>query len=206
MAKKTTRKTSQKRIHTNKERNCKSQSLSGIEAVLHKSAPLGNPIQEWHGRIADKNWHLYNGDAKATLRLLPKESIDCIVTSPPYYWLRDYKVNGQIGLEDSVTAYVAAIADVMEEAFRVLKPSGVMFLNLGDTYYSGKGESQGTDRKSQKDGLDCGRLTRVVASVLDYSVNRLLVYLGELPFKCVNNDGYCVHRLSGKDKSIYVNP
>jgi DNA modification methylase len=78
------------------------------------------------------------------------ESVDCVVTSPPYFWLRDYKVEGQIGLEDSVDGYVTSITDVMSEVFRVLKEDGVLFLNLGDTYYSGKGESQGKDKKNYK--------------------------------------------------------
>jgi DNA modification methylase len=76
--------------------------------------------------------------------------VDCIVTSPPYYNLRDYKIEGQIGLEDFVTDYVNALCKVFEEAYRVLKKEGLLFLNMGDTYYSGKGESQGADPKSNK--------------------------------------------------------
>lgn len=121
-----------------------------IQGYLHTEAPLGRAIQEWRGKLKQNQWRLFNGPAKETLRILPKESVDCVVTSPPYFWLRDYKVDGQIGLEDSVDGYVVALADVMSEVFRVLKPEGVLFLNLGDTYYSGKGESQGVDRKSSK--------------------------------------------------------
>ena len=72
------------------------------------------------------------------------------MTSPPYFWLRDYQVEGQIGQEDTVASYISAIVDVMQGAFRVLKPSGTLFLNLGDTYYSGKGKSHGVDKKSSK--------------------------------------------------------
>jgi DNA modification methylase len=107
-------------------------------------------VQEWRGKIGPNEWNLFQGDAKATMHLLAKDSVDCVVTSPPYFWLRDYKVDGQIGLEDSVDGYVVALTDVMEEVYRVLRPDGVLFLNLGDTYYSGKGESQGIDRKSSK--------------------------------------------------------
>ena len=84
------------------------------------------------------------------LRDLPAESVDCVVTSPPYFWLRDYGVRGQIGLEETVSGYVMAITNVMQETQRVLKKEGTLFLNLGDTYYSGKGESQGRDQKSSK--------------------------------------------------------
>lgn len=124
--------------------------LSGVEQRLHISAPLKEPVQEWCGTSGKQTWRLLQGNAKSTLQLFQKDSVDCVVTSPPYFWLRDYKVEGQIGLEDSVVGYVAAIAEVMSEVYRVLKPDGVLFLNLGDTYYSGKGESQGIDRKSSK--------------------------------------------------------
>jgi DNA modification methylase len=97
------------------------------------------------------DWKIYNGDSK---RILQKEilsnTVDCIVTSPPYYWLRDYGYEGQLGLEGSVDEYVASMMNVMEESLRVLKPSGLLFLNIGDTYYSGKGESHGSDKKSSK--------------------------------------------------------
>jgi DNA modification methylase len=73
-----------------------------------------------------------------------------VVTSPPYYNLRDYNVEGQIGVEETVQEYVNAIAEVMDQVYRVLKQDGVLFLNIGDTYYSGKGEAQGKDRKSKK--------------------------------------------------------
>ncbi|MDE0103527.1 MAG: site-specific DNA-methyltransferase [Bryobacterales bacterium] len=81
---------------------------------------------------------------------MDSEFVDCIVTSPPYFWLRDYGVEGQIGKEDSVDEYVSALREIMAEARRVLKRRGVAFLNLGDTYYSGKGKSHGRDAKSKK--------------------------------------------------------
>lgn len=121
-----------------------------VETFSHTHTPLGKTIQEWKGQSWNHSWRLFNGPAKETLRLLPKESVDCVVTSPPYFWLRDYKVDGQIGLEDTVDGYVVDLTDVMSEVYRVLNPEGLLFLNLGDTYYSGKGESQGIDRKSSK--------------------------------------------------------
>ena len=84
------------------------------------------------------------------LKKLEPGFVDCIVTSPPYFWLRDYGVEGQIGLEETVDGYVKALVGIMSQARRVLKPEGVAFLNLGDTYYSGKGESHGQDAKSKK--------------------------------------------------------
>jgi DNA modification methylase len=84
------------------------------------------------------------------LKQLESSFVDCIVTSPPYFWLRDYGVEGQIGLEDTVDAYVSSLVRIMSQARRVLRPEGVAFLNLGDTYYSGKGKSHGRDAKSKK--------------------------------------------------------
>ncbi len=105
----------------------------------------------WEGATSSGiHWAVYQGDAKSVLSKLPTDTFDCVVTSPPYYWLRDYGVEDQIGLENTVSEYVTAISSVMDEVQRVLKPSGVMFLNIGDTYYSGKGESKGQDRKSRK--------------------------------------------------------
>lgn len=74
------------------------------------------------------------GDALAQLRTLPDASVDCVVTSPPYYGLRDYDVPGQIGLESSVHEWVARLVPVFAEVARVLKPTGSLWLNLGDSY------------------------------------------------------------------------
>lgn len=110
-----------------------------------------NQIISWDGFTKSGIlWQVYCGDSFEVLRRLPDESVNCVVTSPPYYCLRDYKVEGQIGLEDSVEDYVEAICKVMDEVRRVLRSDGTLFLNLGDTYYSGKGQSQGNDRKSNK--------------------------------------------------------
>ena len=109
----------------------------------------GHPIKEWRSN-RPHYWRLLCGQAKEALRLVEDGSIDCVVTSPPYYWLRDYKVEGQMGLEDTVDGYVVQVTDVMREVMRVLKPTGTLFLNLGDTYYSGKGKSHGVDKKSSK--------------------------------------------------------
>ena len=77
---------------------------------------------------------LYCGDARALAATLPNNSVHCIVTSPPYYGLRDYGVNGQIGLEDTPEAYVAGMVDLFRELRRVLRDDGTLWLNLGDSY------------------------------------------------------------------------
>lgn len=74
------------------------------------------------------------GDAVDQLRRLPDGSVDCVVTSPPYFALRDYEIDGQIGLEATVHDWVDRLVAVTDELARVLKPQGSMWLNLGDTY------------------------------------------------------------------------
>lgn len=74
------------------------------------------------------------GDALEQLRTLPDGSVDCIVTSPPYYGLRDYGTPGQYGLEATPAAYVETMRDLFAEARRVLADDGTLWLNLGDSY------------------------------------------------------------------------
>ena len=107
-------------------------------------------ILTWSGTANNQRWSLLCGDAEVALKSIDRESVNCIITSPPYYSLRDYGVEGQIGLENTVTEYVSSLCRVMDEAFLVLRKDGLLFLNLGDTYYSGKGASHGVDSKSHK--------------------------------------------------------
>lgn len=74
------------------------------------------------------------GDATSRLAELPEDSIDCVVTSPPYYQLRDYGAAGQLGLEPSVDGWVENLRVVAREVARVLKPGGAFWLNLGDSF------------------------------------------------------------------------
>lgn len=74
------------------------------------------------------------GDSLEMLKTLPDCSVDCCVTSPPYYGLRDYGVDGQIGLEDTPEHFVDRLKDVFSEVRRVLKPDGTCWVNLGDSY------------------------------------------------------------------------
>lgn len=74
------------------------------------------------------------GDCRGVLKTLPSSSVNCIVTSPPYFGLRDYGVDGQMGLEPLPDEFVAALVGVLHEARRVLRDDGTLWLNLGDTY------------------------------------------------------------------------
>lgn len=119
--------------------------------IFDKVKDFVSTPDKWYGNTTNEiPWAVFCGDALSTLRSIPADTYDCTVTSPPYYWLRDYGVKEQIGQEDSVDQYVVQIAGVMDEVKRVLKPHALLFLNLGDTFYSGRGESHGIDKKSSK--------------------------------------------------------
>lgn len=92
---------------------------------------------------------LINKDCLEALKEMPEASVDCVVTSPPYWALRDYGVTGQIGLEPTFEEYITKLCDIFDEVKRVLKPSGTCWVNLGDTYF-GSGKGAGGDG-SQKE-------------------------------------------------------
>ena len=77
---------------------------------------------------------IYQGDCLEVLKTFEDNSIDCCVTSPPYYALRDYGVDGQIGLEETPEKYIERLTEVFMEVHRVLKPNGTLWLNIGDSY------------------------------------------------------------------------
>lgn len=81
---------------------------------------------------------ILNGDVRDCLRTLPDNSVQCVVTSPPYYGLRNYGVEGQIGLEETPEQFVAVMVEVFREVRRVLREDGTLWLNFGDSY-SGSG-------------------------------------------------------------------
>lgn len=89
------------------------------------------------GRTVGLN-KIYNVDVLEGLKTLPDNSINCCVTSPPYWGLRDYGVEGQLGLEKTPEEYVAKMVEVFREVKRVLRTDGTLWLNLGDSYASGK--------------------------------------------------------------------
>ncbi len=82
-------------------------------------------------------WQILQGDCIERMRSLPDQSVNCIVTSPPYWGLRDYGVDGQIGLEESPQVYCDRMVSVFREALRVLRDDGTLWMNLGDTYNGG---------------------------------------------------------------------
>ncbi len=77
---------------------------------------------------------VYLGDALETIKAFPDECLDCVVTSPPYYGLRDYGVDGQIGLEDTPPQYIEKLVSLFREIRRCLKKGGTLWVNIGDSY------------------------------------------------------------------------
>ena len=98
--------------------------------------------------------HIFQGDAIASLAQLPDDSINCVVTSPPYWGLRDYGVGGQIGMEATPAEFVAALVRVFAEIRRVLRPDGVCWVNMGDTYNSAPAGSPSADYVLNQDKGD----------------------------------------------------
>lgn len=91
---------------------------------------------------------LLTGDCREELPLLADKSVHCVVTSPPYFGLRDYGIDGQIGLEPTPDKYVAELVAIFREVRRVLRDDGTLWLNLGDSVYSGNGQPCGSDPRS----------------------------------------------------------
>lgn len=80
---------------------------------------------------------IYNEPCLETLKKMPNDFLDCVISSPPYWQLRDYGYDGQWGLEPTFNEYLEHLWEMMDEIYRVLKPSGTCWINLGDTYNSG---------------------------------------------------------------------
>lgn len=87
--------------------------------------------------LQDPDVTIHCGDVLDVLPTLPADSADCVVTSPPYWGLRDYGVDGQLGLEQSFDEFVDSLVRVFREVRRVLAPHGTCWLNLGDSYANG---------------------------------------------------------------------
>jgi DNA modification methylase len=153
-----------------------------------KRTKLTSPKRKLWADLTDQGkWQIHVGDARQVLAKLPSDHFSCVVTSPPYFWQRDYGVGGQIGLESCVEDYVESIADTMSAVQRVLRNDGTLFLNLGDTYYSGKGRPKGVDKKHSARRMN--RLRVVDASGLGYPQKSLL----GLPWRIANrmiDDGW----------------
>ena len=96
---------------------------------------------------------VHHGDCLTVLKTFPDEFIDCCVTSPPYWGLRDYGVSGQLGLEKTPEEYVSKMVEVFREVKRVLRKDGTLWLNLGDSYAKSESNNGGYSDKSTLAGF-----------------------------------------------------
>lgn len=132
-----------------------------------------------------------NGDALTELRKLPDESVDMCVTSPPYYGLRDYGVDGQIGLEETPDAYIQALTKVFHEVRRALKPQGTLWLNIGDSYCNSNGYARASEQFQREGRNDAPANDRDLTQLHDagYKTKDLIGIPWMLAF-ALRNDGW----------------
>jgi site-specific DNA-methyltransferase (adenine-specific) len=97
---------------------------------------------------------ILQGDAYQILTRIPSDFIQCVVTSPPYWGLRDYNTFGQIGLEGTLQQYINKLTSVFNEVKRVLRDDGVFWLNIGDGYTSGNRRWRAPDKKNPARAMD----------------------------------------------------
>ena len=107
-----------------------------------------NELERSPFETIDRSLLIY-GDAHQALDLLPNESVQTVVTSPPYWSLRDYEVEDQIGRDDALEDYVKSIVNTFEKMRRVLQPDGTVWLNIGDAYTSGNRRYRAPDKKNR---------------------------------------------------------
>ena len=129
-----------------------------FERSVQPGPHTGNESQEPHIRVESLNRMPFEaitrpmvicGDATEALKLLPDSSVQTVVTSPPYWSLRDYGVEEQIGRNDSLRGYVKSIVCTFEQIKRVLRDDGTVWLNVGDSYTSGNRRYRAPDRKNR---------------------------------------------------------
>jgi DNA modification methylase len=84
---------------------------------------------------------------------MPNDFLDCVITSPPYWQLRDYGYDGQWGLEPTFQQYLEHLWEMMDEIYRVLKPTGTCWINLGDTYNTVSGGIRGLERAKENNNV-----------------------------------------------------
>lgn len=125
--------------------------------MLKKTNILSSPDV---GHIARQNLlspcrsTLFEGDALTVLRRLPPKFVRCVVTSPPYWGLRDYGISEQIGLESALPQFINRLVAIFSEVRRVLADDGTLWLNIGDGYTSGNRGWRAPDKKNPARAMD----------------------------------------------------
>lgn len=107
--------------------------------IENVSAPFRPPLTESV---------IYEGDAMRVLSILPDQSVQCVITSPPYWGMRDYGIEGQIGLEETLPQFLNRLVQVFSGIKRVLRDDGCVWINIGDGYTSGNRGYRAPDKKN----------------------------------------------------------
>ena len=129
----------------------------------------------WVMKHTFNNGTAYLGDSLKVVKSLESDSVDCVITSPPYYQLRDYGFDGQWGLEPDYKDYLDKMIELMRELKRVLKPTGTMWINLGDTYNTGQSGFGGRAESSRKQMSNRGSYTNGHKYKIDLPLKSLML-------------------------------
>lgn len=133
------------------------------------------------------------------LKRIPDESIDCCVTSPPYYALRDYGIAEQIGLEQTPEEYIDALVEVFHEVKRVLKSDGTLWLNIGDSYwgsgsrgydFTNKWSEASTVQKNSKGTENLSRVPKLIGTSASGVKNKDMIGIPWMLAFALRNDGW----------------
>ena len=154
---------------------------------------------------ADEQITLHHGDALDIARTLPDGAADCIVTSPPYFGLRDYGIDGQYGLEASPAEYVETMRGLFAELRRVLADDGTLWLNIGDSYsgYHGNKNCADDAAPSNKPGYWENMRESLPGA---FQRRTCLAFPGVWLLRCRMTAGSCVTRSSGRNRTRCQKP
>ena len=137
------------KARTHRDRRASSSSSNGFLSITVNDKPVDSLAQPM----------LIQGHALDALDLLPENSIQTVVTSPPYWSLRDYDVDRQIGCDESLADYLAGIVKTFDKVRRVLTADGTIWLNIGDAYTSGNRRYRAPDKKNRARAMSMRPLT-----------------------------------------------
>lgn len=115
-------------------------------------------VFEFNNASGNRIGLIAQGDARKALVDMPTKTVQTVITSPPYWSLRDYEVEGQIGLNESLYDYIDSLADVFDLVKDVLRDDGTLWLNIGDVYTSGNRKWRAPDKKNGSSVVSVGEI------------------------------------------------
>ena len=127
----------------------RTKANAAMAPIIVDDGTFEDPMLKSKAYYSDEHTIILNMDVSEALELLAQVGmmVNCIVTSPPFYGQRNYEVEGQIGLEDHPAEFIEKLADTFHSCSPILAPNGSMWVNIGDTYWSGKGEHKSGESK-----------------------------------------------------------